>query len=107
MGAGETLREVAVDLAERLASAEAQAWADLGPERAWEHRAEALRLYTGRIEAAMRGEGAVRCRDCAHMHENPLLDLPICEFLGAPVPDADGSCTWGERREEVGGHGHE
>ena len=102
MGAEETLLEVAVDLAGRLASAEAQAWANLSPEHAWEHQAaEAFRLYTGRIEAAERAEEPVRCRDCAHMHENPLLDLPLCLFLGVPVPDAGGFCSWGERRGDA------
>lgn len=63
--------------------------------------AEAFRLYTGRIEAAVRAEEPVRCRDCAHMHENPLLDLPLCLFLGALIPDAGGFCAWGERREDA------
>ena len=43
----------------------------------------------------------VRCRDCAHMHENPLLDLPLCLFLGVPIPDAGGFCSWGERRGDA------
>ena len=43
----------------------------------------------------------VRCRDCAHMHESPLLDLPLCLFLGALIPDAGGFCAWGERREDA------
>lgn len=51
-------------------------------------------------ELTMCGE-VVRCRDCAHMHENPLLDLPLCLFLGVPVPDADGFCAWGERRGDA------
>lgn len=101
MGAEETLCDVAVDLAGRLASAEAQALADLSPEHAGEHWAEAFRIYTGRIEAAVRAEEPVRCRDCAHMHENPLLDLPLCLFLGVPVPDAGGFCAWGERRGDA------
>ena len=101
MGAEETLLEVAVDLAGRLASAEAQAWADLGPQHVMEHRAEALRIYMGHIEAAVRAEEPVRCRDCAHMHENPLLDLPLCLFLGALIPDEDGFCAWGERRGDA------
>lgn len=48
-----------------------------------------------------RRERVVRCRDCAHMHENPLLDLPLCLFLGGPIPDAGGFCAWGERREDA------
>lgn len=51
-------------------------------------------------ELTMRGE-VVRCRDCAHMHENPLLDLPLCLFLGVPIPDAGGFCAWGERRGDA------
>ncbi|WP_314946236.1 hypothetical protein [Olsenella uli] len=90
------------DLLSHADTPEAQAWADLGPEHAWEHQAaEAFRLYTGRIEAAVRAEEPVRCRDCAHMHENPLLDLPLCLFLGVPVPDAGGFCAWGERRGDA------
>lgn len=69
MGAEETLLEVAVDLAGRLASAEAQAWANLSPEHAWEHQAaEALMALNDTIREVLDGDdgedqGAVQARD--------------------------------------------
>ena len=94
MGDVETLYEVAVDLALRLASAEAQAWADLGLEHVWEHREEALLLYMERIEAAMHGGGVVEAgnrragRTCHIVGGDRHNHAPHCDLCGAVVQDA-------------------
>jgi len=42
----------------------------------------------------------IRCKDCAHMSRNPLIGCGcICSYFGFPLPDRDGFCAWGEKKE--------
>jgi hypothetical protein len=53
----------------------------------------------GIFNARTTGE-IVRCRDCKSERSNPLVGCGhICEYFGFPLPDFDGYCAWGEKRD--------
>ena len=43
----------------------------------------------------------VRCKECACMRKNPLVECGCtCKVFGFTIPDPDGFCAWGEERED-------
>lgn len=43
----------------------------------------------------------VRCKECACMRKNPFVECGCtCKAFGFTIPDPDGFCAWGEKRED-------
>jgi hypothetical protein len=61
---------------------------------------ECISYWTDAGQYQLTNVPIVRCKDCAHMRENPLVGCGcICEGFGFPLPDRDGFCAWGETKE--------
>lgn len=67
--------------------------------------------FRGWVEAKEFGEPIVRCRDCKWFEALSSNGFPVldkrgkqiirCEIEGFVLPDGNGFCAWGERKEEA------
>ena len=44
----------------------------------------------------------VRCKECVCMRKNTLVECGcICKVFGFAIPDPEGFCAWGEKRDDA------